>query len=201
MALSYPYSVDFLAKCLSGPRIPLALQRFEEMSGSGDGRFWATQLARPLWGATYELYSHSAEKARELNAKIYGLDGSSKTFLWADPYYTGAVNGPAPSGITVSAISSDRNRISFSGDFDFTAGDFISITHSSGRYYFGTLVENGTTALEIRPALHLGISVGDTVEVNAPRFKAIIPPGGFTPFASFRGRWGDSASITILQKI
>lgn len=208
MALSYPYSVNFLANCLTGERIPLQLQRNDELSGSGDGRYWAAQLSRPLWSASYSLYAKSAAHAREINAKIYGLDGSTGTFLWCDPYYEGPAAGDyaGVDSIEIASLSSDRTRITFTNmpaGFEFTAGDYISVAYGTDRYYFATLCEGGGSGgapREVRPAVPLGVSVGDTVTVSKPVFKAIIPPNGFTPFASFRGRWGDSASITVLQK-
>lgn len=211
MALSYPYALDFLANCLTGPTIPLALQRNDEMSGSGDGRFWGAQMAKPLWTASYSLYAKHAAHAREINAKIYGLDGSQKTFLWCDPYYEGPTEGTAGLGaVTMSGITANRARIAFSGlpaGFTLRTGDYFSIAYSTDRVYFGTMCENAvangsgvTPNRDVRPHIPLGISTGATVELVRPYFKAIIPPGGFTPFANFRGRWGESASITVLQK-
>lgn len=208
MALSYPYPIDFLAKCLVGPEVPLTLRRFDEMSGSGDGRFWSAQLAPPLWTASYQLYSRSAAEAREINAKIHALDGAAKTLVWCDPYYRGpAANVSAGlSGVTVSGIRADRCAVSLAGvpdGFFVTTGDYLSINFGARRY-FGQFAEAGTEAglgipmTELRPALPLGISTGATVELVKPRFNAIVTD--FQPFTSFRGRWGQNAAITILQK-
>ena len=60
MTLSFPYALDFLAKCLVGPDVPLKLHRFDEASGSGDGRHWSARLSTPLWGASYALYAQDA---------------------------------------------------------------------------------------------------------------------------------------------
>lgn len=209
MALSYPYALDFLANCLGGERIPLALQRFDEQSGGGDGRFWSAQMATPLWGATYPLYAKSAAHAREINAKVYALDGMSKTMLWADPYYSGPASGATAvlGAVTISGIRADRGAIALTGmpeGFVLSAGDYLSINYGQ-RVYFGTFAEGGTAGSaggmgqkEIRPYLPLNITTGATVELVRPRFKAMVTD--FTPFANFRGKWGDSASITLLQK-
>ena len=210
MALSYPYALDFLAKCLIGPEIPLVLQRFDEMSGSGDGRFWAAQLASPLWGASYSLYAKHPAHAREINAKVNALDGVSKTFLWCDPYYPGPASGVTAGlgSVTVSAIRADRGAIALTGlpsGFTLTAGDFVSITFSSGRVYFGQFAEGGNANAsgvlaqrELRPYLPQGIATGATVQLVRPYFKAIVTE--YQPFANYRGNWGQSASISILQK-
>lgn len=211
MALSFPYALDFLSNCLTAERIPLTLQRNDELSGGGDGRFWAAQMSRPLWSASFEVYSTTPAHAREINAKVYGLDGSQKTFLWCDHYYTGPTEGATGLGsVTMSGIAADRGRIAFSGlpaGFTLRTGDYLSIAYSTDRVYFGTMCEDATAngsgvtpSRDVRPHIPLGISTGATVELVRPYFKAIIPPGGFTPFANFRGRWGDSASITVLQK-
>lgn len=210
MALSYPYALDFLSKCMTGPEIPLTLQRFDEMSGSGDGRFWAVQLAAPLWSASYPLYAKHPAHAREINAKINALDGMSKTLLWCDPYYTGPASGVVAGlgVVAVSTIRADRGAIAMTGlpaGFVLTAGDYFSITHGSGRVYFGQFAEGGTAngagviaQREVRPYLPQGISSGATVELVRPYFKAIVAE--YQPFANFRGKWGQSASISLLQK-
>ncbi|SEU03345.1 hypothetical protein [Paracoccus homiensis] len=205
MALSFPYALDFLANCLIGPEVALKLSRNDEASGSGDGRVWSVELARPLWTATYSLDAKDGAHAREINAKINALDGSSKTFLWADPWYSGpAVSAPNYSGVTVASISANRGALAFSGlheDFAFTAGDYISIAYGGGKQYLGQLAEGGDSGqLEIRPYLPMGISVGASVQIAKPRMKAIIPPNGWTPFSSTRYGWGQGASITVLQK-
>lgn len=205
MALSFPYALDFLAQCLVGPEIPLKLQRFDEMSGSGDGRHWSAQMAQPLWGVSYPLFAHSAVLGRELNAKVYGLDGMAKTMLWADPYYKGPASGVRTGlgAVTISGIRADRGALSLTGapgGFLLTAGDYLSINHTSGRVYFGTFVEGGTPGgqREIRPYLPLGFTAGATVELLRPRFKAMVT--AFEPFANSRGGWGQDASITLLQR-
>lgn len=210
MALSHPYALDFLAKCLLGDRIPLELRRFDEVSGSGDGRFWSAQLATPLWGVSYALTAQNAAHAREINAKVYALDGMSKPFLWADPYYKGPASG-ARSGldnVTIGSISTNRGSVSLQGlpaGFVLSAGDYLSIGHTGGRIYFGQFAEGGAandsgvlSVRELRPYLPFGVGPGSRVELVQPRFRAMVAE--FTTFANFKGRWGDSASITLIQK-
>lgn len=208
MALSFPYALEFLSNCLIGERVPLRLQRNDEMSGSGDGRFWSAELARPLWTASYSLYAKKAAHAREMNAKVLGLDGMSKTMLWSDPNYRGPASGSAGLGaVTIMGISADRGGISLSGlpnGFVVTAGDYLSITHGTN-VYFGTFVEGGTAGVggnlavrAIRPFLPLTVQTGATVELVKPYLKAIVTD--YQPFASTRWKWGDSASISILQR-
>lgn len=210
MALSFPYELDFLAKCLTAERVPLFLKRFDEVSGSGDGRMWASQLSTPLWTSSYNLYSKSPAEAREINAKINALDGMNQTMLWSDPYYAGPASGTRVGlgSISIASIRADRGAIGLSGlpeGFVLSAGDYLSIPYAGGRIYFGQFAEGGTAgstgglgAREMRPYLPLSIAVGSGVNIITPRFKAMVTD--FTPFSSFRGQWGDSASITIMQK-
>jgi hypothetical protein len=208
MALTFPYALDFLANCLTGERIPLTLQRHDEMSGTADGRFWAQRMAGPLWTATYALYSKSAVDAREINAKIHALDGMAKTMLWADPYYAPS-SSVGLGGVTISSIRADRGAIALAGlpaGFVLRAGDFFTVTYASGRVYMGAFAEGGTASgsgiiaqRDIYPYLPLNVGNGASVELARPYFKAMVKD--YVPFANFRGQWGDSASITILQKI
>lgn len=210
MALSFPYALDFLAKCLTGERVPLVLKRFDEISGSGDGRMWSSQLSTPLWTSSYNLYSQTPAEARAINAKINALDGASQTMFWADPYYSGPASGVTTGlgNVTVASVRADRGAVALTGlpgSFEASAGDYLTIPYGSGRVYMGQLAEDGIAGAggvlsqrEIRPYLPFGIAAGATVQLVRPYFKAMVTD--YTPFASFRGRWGDSASITIMQK-
>lgn len=210
MALSFPYALDFLAKCLTGERVPLVLKRFDESSGSGDGRMWSSQLSTPLWTSSYNLYSQTPAEARAINAKINALDGTSQTMFWADPYYSGPGSGVTTGlgNVTVASVRADRGALALNGLpglFEASAGDYLTIPYGSGRVYMGQLAEDGIAGAggvlsqrEIRPYLPFGIAAGATVQLVRPYFKAMVTD--YTPFASFRGRWGDSASITIMQK-
>ena len=210
MALSFPYALDFLSECLNSEQIALRLQRFDEMSGGGDGRIWSAQMAQPLWTATYSLTGRDAAHARAINAKINALDGTSQTMFWADPYYPGPASGVTTGlgGVTVASVRADRGAIALTGlpgSFEASAGDYLTIPYGSGRVYMGQLAEDGIAGAggvlsqrEIRPYLPFGIAAGASVQLVRPYFKAMVTD--YTPFASFRGRWGDSASITIMQK-
>ena len=212
MALTYPYPLDFLAKCIIGQTIPLDLQRFDEMSGGGDGRMWTTELARPLWSVSYDLFTRTAVEGRGINAKVRALDGFAKPMLWADPYYPGPASGVTTGldSVTVSGIRPDRGGIGLSGlpaGFVLTTGDRFTITYASGRVYMGEFSEGGTAGplgnisevREIRPYLPFGVSTGAAIELVRPYFKAGVT--SFTPFASERRRrWGVGASISLIQK-
>lgn len=213
MALSYPYPLADFCDRLPVTRVVMTLRRHDEQSGGGDGRFWTAELAPPLWSAEVSLADCSAPLARELEARIDGLNGSSGTFLFADPSYKGPAGGSSGLGsVTVSAISADRGAIALAGlpaGFVVTVGDYLSIDYGPGRVYFGRFAEgavaNGSGAIaqrEIRPYLPMTITTGAAVELARPRFKAIIPPGGYKPFdyGLPHGVIATGGSLSILQK-
>ncbi|MDB6177940.1 hypothetical protein PAF17_10550 [Paracoccus sp. Z330] len=210
MPLSYPYPLSFFCDQLRVKKCRVFMQRFDESSGSGDGRVWSSELSRPLWSAELSLADRAAHLARDIEARIDGLDGARKTFLFSDPGYSGPQNGITAGlgSVTIDSISSDRSRAAFSGfppGFELTVGDFFSIAYGADRYYFGRVMEGGGSAgalREVRPYLPLPVSTGLSVELVKPRFKAIIPPGGYQPF-DFDLPGGDIArggSMRIVQK-
>ena len=213
MALSFPYPLAFFCDLLRVNRVRLRLQRNDEQSGSGDGRFWSAELARPLWTAEASLATRPETEARELEAKIDGLDGMHGTFLFSDPAYKGPASGVTSGlgAVTILGISADRGGISLSGlpaGYVVTAGDFLSIVH--GTYvYFGRFAEGGTAGVggnlavrAIRPFLPLTVQTGAAVELVLPYFKAIIPPGGYAPFNYDlpSGEIAVGGSLTVLQR-
>jgi hypothetical protein len=211
MALTFPYPLAHLADVLKVNSITLDLQRSEEYSGHGDGRYWSAELAPPLWTASIPLVPVPTIEARAINARIRALDGSSKTFLVGDPSYRGPVAGTFGLGaVTVGSISAARDRLSLDGmpaGFELAIGEYLSIGYGDGRRWFGEVSEamaanaSGVTpSREVRPHLPQGVTVGDAVELVKPCFKAFIPPKGFTPYSFQLGDMGTGASLTILQK-
>lgn len=211
MALTFPLPFAILADCLTGPETSPELVRFDERSGSGDGRTWTAELATPLWQASYELYARSPEMARRINALVYSLDGGMKDMLWQDPYYTGPGAG-AKGGLnnaTVGAIRvTDRGAFSINGlpaGQEILAGDHFSINYASGRVYHGVFSEDGTAsgtgvlaARDVRPYLPQGIAGGAAVELVRPLIKMGVTD--FKPFRISRGIVSTTASITLTQK-
>lgn len=191
MALTFPYPLAFFSDHLRPKKVRQSLRRFDQSSGSGDGRFWSEELARPLWTAELSLADRHAGLAQQLEAKIDGLDGSRNTFLFADPTYSGPSGGTSGlGGVTISTISADRSRIALSGlpsGFELQPGDRFTISHGTASVYLGRFSEvvtangSGVTAnREVRPFLPFGVSTGATVELVRPYFKAFVV--SYTPF-------------------
>lgn len=211
MALSFPLSFSLLANCLTGPETSPELVRFDEKSGSGDGRSWNAEMAPPLWQASYELYARTPEMARRINALIYSLDGGQKDMLWQDPYYTGPAAGAKGNlaAATVASIrASDRGALGITGlppGQVITTGDHFSINHTSGRIYHGVFAEDGTAnasgvlaARDVRPYIPFGVNIGVLVELIRPLIRMSVED--FRPFRISRGKVSSTASITLKQK-
>lgn len=192
MAVTYPLPLADLSDVLRAKTCVVRLERFDEYSGSGDGRFWSASMAKPLWRAEIVLADRTARDARRLEAKINALRGSSGTFLFSDPSYPGPAYGNAMGGVTVSAVSSDRDALSLAGfpaNFEITAGDRLSITHSSGKRYYGEFVEDkqagsggSITGISVEPELPFGVAAGDVVKFARPEMIVAVIPDGYTPF-------------------
>ncbi|MBD9528377.1 hypothetical protein [Paracoccus sp. PAR01] len=211
MALSDPYPLAFLSAILTPVAdCAFSLSRFEEQSGSGNGQQWTAQLATPLWQVSLSLGPRHWEAAREINAKLQAL-GSMRSLLFADGSYSPANGQAAGSGVTISAIGSDRTTIALTGlpaGYRIAAGDRLSITHSSGRYYFGMFSDHDTangsgvaTAIPVDPPLPLPIAFGAAVRIEQPIIRARVPAGNFTPFTDQPGRLSTGASLTLIQKL
>lgn len=209
MALTFPYPLDFLSEHIRVTQIPLALRRFDETSGSGDGRVWSARLAAPLWTATLPLVARSWAEARAVEAKILALDGMTKSFLWADPVYVPAAGGTAGRYVSVSAVSADRTAVVLSGlpaGYAVSTGDRLSITGGSGRVYFATIAEDGTAdssgdtdGLSVYPYLPLWVVAGAAVEMDRPYLKACVED--YTGFTAMPGKYSQGASLSLLQRV
>lgn len=212
MALSNIYALGFLSDRLCVQSTSFDQQRNDELSGTGDGRIWTARLASPLWTARLNLHSMRAARAREISSKIWALDGTRRSFIFADPSYRPSSGATSLSGATIASISADRTMIGISGlpaGYAVQPGDFLSVPWASDRIFFGSFAESRQAnsagvmgQLAVTPYLPHGILVGAAVELVNPQLKMIVPPGGFTPFSfDQRGRWGQGASLNMVQKL
>lgn len=206
--LSFPYSLSFLSDVLRMGSVGLHLRRFDEQSGSGDGRIWTTELARPLWQANVPLARCGWDQARRIDARLRALQGSKRDFLWADPSYQTA--SKPGSGVTVSTIAADRASVTLAGlppYYNLRAGDRFSIEWGVGRHYLAEVAEDvvassaGVAAgVGVMPFLPLGIANGALANLAAPTVKLFIPPDGHTPYTAMLGGYSEGASLTLLQR-
>ena len=210
MAITYPLPLANFAQLLPQQTSRLTLLRFDEISGSADGRFWGASMAKPLWQAEVSLAARPVAEAERYAAMIDALDGMRGSFLWFDPAYYGPSGGDAGAAVVIAAIASDRTGLSLGGlpeAFPIRVGDRISVALGSSRYYYGRFTESGTAdtngetgSLSVHPYLPLSAAVTDAVEMNRPVMRMMIPPGGYTPFTVSRGNRAEGASIRMLQR-
>lgn len=215
MALTYPYAVaDFADRVTAiAPSIKFDLQRNDEQSGSGDGRYWVAELAPPLWTATIGLKGLKANDGRRMAALMRAL-GANGTFLLYDPRACypisdpgGAVLGSAT--VIVASIGSDRLSLGLAGlpsAYALSVGDRIQIDYLSGKIGYHDVVGEAAAdasgiiaALPVYPALASAIVPGDVVTLIKPCCKMMMVPGSVDP-----GTWSDGldggAGFTAIQK-
>lgn len=202
---------SFLSDLLDPTSVTLDMRRNDEQSGSGDGRYWTAELARPLWTVDVQLNPVSHAVARMIDSRVRELNGSQKAFLFADPTYPGPAYGSLAglSAVTVASISTDRTAIALSGlpaGYEITKSDRLSIAWGTDRVYFAEFNSNATASaggvtgeIAVTPYLPMGIAAGAVVELVTPTLRVIVPPGGYTPFTIYAGYAG-GASIKMLQK-
>lgn len=218
MAVPDIYPLAFLNDLLiTKQAVTVNLQRNEELSGSGDGRYWAAEMAAPLWTADLTLEAMGREcvaRARSIDAKFRAL-GVNRSFLWADPTYRGPASGAtvelARANVTVSAIGTDRTALSFAGlpaGYALSAGDRFSIEWADGRFYMAELSEDrvaiatgAIASVGVYPYPPMGLVVGRSVDFVRPVFRAIVPNDGYTPHSYIRGFVAQGAAVKLLQKV
>ncbi|WP_036640198.1 hypothetical protein [Paenirhodobacter enshiensis] len=210
MALSFPYPLSFLSDVLRRVDVTFDLQRNDELSGSGDSRYWTSELARPLWTVSVSMSAHKPADARAVDARIRALAGAKGSFLFADPLYAPAAGGVPGSAVTVRAISTERDMIGLAGlpeGYRVEIGDRFSIASAAGAIYFGEFAEAAvatsagiTAQLTVTPYPPLWLGAGASVELAMPYLKAFIPPGGHTPFTTHPGYYADNASLSMVQR-
>jgi hypothetical protein len=207
------YPLSYLSDSLKVTTPTLELRRYDEASGSGDGRLWSAELSKPLWAFAVPLRAYFSKEARAVRAKISALEGQKHDFLFADPSYGGPAadrDGAAlgAHAVTIGTISSDRTEVGFSNlpeGYALNAGDRFSVMFGGSKYYLGEVAgdvvadESGDTpAVKIAPWLSLGVSVGASVELVTPVVKVVVEK--FTPATDQLGGVSSGASLYLLQR-
>lgn len=216
MAITFPYEYEDFASCLNGYTIPLAPVIKSTLYEDGGGRKYTSRRARPMWTCSIALLSKDIEQARRINARAWALE-NTRTFKFRDLYYSGPRDnvGRTDVGLTISSIATtNRSVIALAGAGNARrgyAGEYLSFTYGpQNKQYFGVWAgdwQAGSTgsagSLSIYPPVPDGATVANitSVQLLVPWMFAFIPPDGYTPFASYKGVWGENASISIEQKV
>ncbi|CZT36248.1 hypothetical protein [Rhizobium sp. 9140] len=216
MTVTYPYSLATFADQLAISSVVWDIQRNDEMSAAGDGRFWQAELSSPLWTGTVELIMLSNDRAKQIAAQIRKLHGTQESFYLCDPLSlypqadrTGAVLGNA--AVKVLTIATDRASLSFTGlpaGYVLTLGDKFTILYGSNPERVGffeiseTVAANGagvTGMVGVFPHLPSGIGNGLSIRLAKPYCKCSILPGTHNP-GTGRKLHTEGAGFKVMQK-
>nr|WP_319250507.1 hypothetical protein [uncultured Celeribacter sp.] len=208
------FPVDYLA-CLPNRDVEFSLQRFDELSGSADGRHWSSGMSKPLWAAEVQIDVMRIKNARAVDAKVAALEGVKHDFLFRDPSYRGPALDPfgaylGASDVVVAGIADDRKSIILGGlpnYYELSAGDRLSINFGVSSVWLGSISHDvisnssGEAEIAVEPWVSLGVAEGAAVEMVAPVVKMFVVPDGYKPFRQTRRKWGLGASLSLLQRV
>lgn len=218
MAITYPYSVPFLADRLKIATVTWDIQRNDELSGSGDSRIWQAELADPLWTASVSLASGYNNNLKQIAALIRKLHGAQEAFFLYDPmsqYPQADPNGSilGASAVRVNSIGTGGRTISLKG---LPAGYVLTLADKMQIAYATTPVRNaflevsddlvtangsGVTGLfEVFPHAPTGVAANDVVTLKKPACKVIIIPGSHNPGAANPLITSDAAFKVVQKK-
>lgn len=177
------------------------IKRRDELSGVGDGRVFAAEMAAPLWTADVQLTPAYHNDAKQIGARLRALRGPMTAFMLCDPVSLypqadpdGTILGTA--SVVVSAVSSGRDAISFLGlpnAYALTIGDKVQITDSSDSTKTGFFEFSGSASanasgilsnIPVFPHLPAWVGVGDVVTLKKPACRMTLMPSSHNPGTS-----------------
>ncbi|MBP0439430.1 hypothetical protein [Tianweitania sediminis] len=190
------------------------IQRNDEFSGVGEGRFWQAELATPLWVGTIQLATEHFHLVKQNAALIRSLHGAQEPFLLCDPQSvypqadpTGAVLGAR--SVSVNSVGSDRQSLSLKGlapNYRLTIGDKIQVTFGD-RYAFLECTatvqasSGGTTpSFAVFPHVPVGVVANSAVALIKPACRVVIYPESHNP-GTARRHMGWDAGFKVIQKL
>jgi hypothetical protein len=190
------------------------INRNDEMSGGGDGRFWPAELADPLWTGRVTLAPGYHADLKRVAAKIRRLNGAQDAFFLCDPLSRypfadpdGAILGA--SVVQIASIGLDNRSLALKGlpaAYKLTTGDKGQVTFATSRNFFFEVSEdvmaNGsgvTPQFDIFPHCPPGLAVNDLVILAKPACRVFIMPGTHNP-GTASGFVTDGASFTVMER-
>ncbi|MDQ0456049.1 hypothetical protein [Rhizobium paknamense] len=187
MTIAYP--LDLLAE-FPGWSTKFELLHRQEQSRTEGGRTIVKDLGSPLWQATYQTRTLSANDLDYWRARLDLLEGGLQIFRGyplsrARPVaYPGA--SALPQAVTLAALGDDNKSITLAGlpaGFQFSVGDMIEIA-DSGLYRVmeaaSATAEGLTGPFELRPHLWPGTVTGRAVRLLRPACRMTLIPGSLS---------------------
>lgn len=210
-------SLQDLADHLVIDGVTWSIRRNDELSGLGDGRILAAEMAPPLWSAEVTLCDMPNGEAKQVTARIRALHGSMTAFMLCDPASEypqydpdGSILGAA--AVTVSAINLNARQISLAGlpsGYRITTGDKLQIPYAQGSIERQAFLEASETmtatgggtisSLGVFPHVPPGVAEGNAVILARPALRCIIVPGSHNP-GTVRSRITYGQSFNVVQK-
>ncbi|QWY83357.1 hypothetical protein [Rhizobium phage RHph_X3_2] len=214
-ALTYPFSLPFLADLLEIETVTFDLERNDAVSGQGTGQTIGVELAPPLWFAEVSLTPDYLQEAEIIAAKFRALRGVMGTFYLYDPRKkfpmedpTGSILGA--STITITAKGANNDTLSLSGfpiGYKLTPGDKFSLAYGASFRYFGEFSDYATangagviTAVPVLPHIPLAVSIGTELTLKTPFCKMALDVKGWNPGSS-SGLHTGGQKFRAIQKV
>lgn len=210
MAITYPYSISTFADLLPIAEVVWDVQRNDELSGTGDGRVWQAELARPLWTAEVRLRALYHNEAKRYGALIRKLHGAQESFWLYDPiskYPQADPTGAISTSPKVHSVGSGRHTIRIKDlptTYALKAGDKGQITYGSParNFYFevseDVTASGGTTAeFGVFPHVPTGVAANNAVNLKKPACKMFI--ASFSPGRA-RSIFTDGMSFKAVER-
>lgn len=215
VALTYPYSLAFLADLLNIESVTFDIERNDSVSGQGTGQTIGVELAPPLWYAEVSLNPDYMHEAEIIAAKFRSLRGVMGTFYLYDPRKqypmsdpTGSILGA--SDIVITAKGANNDTLSLSGfpiGYKLTPGDKFCALYGASFIYFGEFSDHATangsgiiSAVPVFPHVPLGVTLSTELTLIKPFVKMSLDVKGWSPGSS-SGLHTGGQKFRAIQKV
>ncbi len=181
MAISYPY--DLLAG-FPGWSTEFDLLWRQEQSRQANGRTIVKDFGSPLWRATYQTKTLSANELDAWRARLAAMENGLKTFFGRPLSRCRPINHPgsdALPGGTLLNVDVDGKTVRIDGLAGITlhVGDMIQIRAAD----LHQVVDISGSDIEVRPHLWPGAGIGAAVVIARPACIMAVVPGSISTSA------------------
>ncbi len=172
--------------------LSLSLPAAAEISRTAGGEIIVAELGARLWSARVTLAPIGIENAAALQVKLRLLQRAGASLLVSPRVGDHPARDPngviAASNVTIDGLPAGNQTLSLSGlpaGYSLSAGDYLSFSYGNpGPRAFHQLVGDARAdaagivpAFEIVPQLRPGATIGTSVTLTKPAFKALPVPG------------------------
>ena len=193
MPIAAPLSLADLFDVLPVESGPLALRRFEELAGTGDGEWLTLRLMPDLWEIAIRSNAMEEREAIALMSRLNFI-GHSETAYFSDktrlyPYLDpgGLIYAAAAPSPLIGTVASGRRATTLTGmpaGYQLSAGDLFQVVYGTTRRALHEVVDPVTAdgsgdvaSFQVNPPMRAAIDTGDAVSFLKPAAKMKIVPG------------------------